>query len=158
MFVNKTGKSILVKRSLVFFIVCLAFSFLTGGHAFAEHYLEHGVRESLSNQDKIALVREESRNLCWCEVENRVKDMEKASDYSNSGIKGRVRAHLSTCEKAGLMMEEDESLMEHDMPVIQSRIREEVSQGRVDMGKSYVYGSFRENLSGAEKRRLAHEE
>ena len=160
MFIDKTGKSTFVKRSLVFFIISLSFSVLTGGNAFAEHYLNHGVRESLSNEDKIALVHEEYRDLSWYEVKNKVKDMKTVSNYENPGIKGSVRAHLSISEKVNLLKEEDKSLKNPEILVMQSTIHEEVngSRGSIHAGTPYVYGSFRANLSDAEKKQLAREE
>ena len=108
MFTDKTGKSTIVKRSSLIFIFCIAFSVLSGVSAFAQPYLNNGVRDNLNHKEKTALVHEEFRHLNGSEVENRVKDLAKVSLYRNPDIKGlgSVRGNLSDAEKRQLVHEE----------------------------------------------------
>jgi hypothetical protein len=110
MFTVNTGKSTIVKRSSLIFVFCIAFSVLTGVNAFAQHYLNNGVRDNLNHKEKTALVHEESRHLNGYEVENRVKYLAKVSGYRNSDIKGRGsvrgRGNLSDADKRQLEHEE----------------------------------------------------
>lgn len=92
---KKTGKSTMVKRASMIFIFCIACSVLTGVNAFAQHYLSHGVRDSLTHKEKIALAHDESRHLSWHEVNNRVKYLEKIPQYINpdKAACDKIRGH-----------------------------------------------------------------
>lgn len=157
MFMDKTGKSTIVKRTSLLFIACIVFSGFTGVNAFAQHYLSHGVRDSLSHKEKTALAHDESRHLSWPEVENRVKSLDRISHYINPDIKGRgsVRARLSTAEKVNLLMEENRYFMHHDMPRLRKKANKPMAV--LHLGKDYVYGSIQENLSAGKKGQLAHD-
>ncbi|MCP4118023.1 MAG: hypothetical protein GY737_22010 [Desulfobacteraceae bacterium] len=155
---KNTGKSTLVKRSSIIFIFSIAVTVLTGVNAFAQHYLNHGIRDSLTHKERIALIHDEYRNLSWYELKNRVKALEKVSPYTNPKKmeSGSFRARLTISEKANLIMEENRNLMHHDIP----RIRRIANKAQTfsHPGKDYIYGGFRENLSYAEKRQLINEE
>lgn len=158
MLTEKTELSTIARRTWVIFISCIAVIVLTGGNAFAQHYLSNGVRDSLTHKERIALMHEEYPHCSLYEVENRVKKREQVSHCRNSELTGRgsFRAHLSPTERVRLIMEERKYLMPHDIPRIHKAAN--TQQAFFHPGNQYVYGGFRENLSDAEKRQLINEE
>ena len=155
---NKTGKQTISKRSPLIFLLAVALTVFTGGNAFSQHYLNHGVRDGLTPGEKTALVHDEYPHLKWYEVKNRVKALEKKLPYTipeKSG-RGNVRARLPLGEKVNLIMEENKNLMHHDIKRIQMTANKPQAVPHPD--KRYVHGDFRHNLSDAEKRRLIQEE
>ncbi|MCP4116946.1 MAG: hypothetical protein GY737_16390 [Desulfobacteraceae bacterium] len=158
MLTDKKEKSTTGRRSLVIVIFCIAVTVLTGVNAFAQHYLNQSVRDSLTHKEKIVLLLEEQPDLSWYEVESRAKSQARASHFKNPEIKGRngFRTGLSPSESVRLFVEEHKNLMPHDI----LKIREKCNrpQGVFRPEKNYVYGSFRANLSDAEKRQLINEE